>query len=145
MAASAKNTLMRKYYSLKVTQMSQRTMIQIPYNTKIGEGFYIGHLGRIIINEESVIGRNVNVATGVVIGKEYRGKREGAPKIGNKVWIGANAVVVGGITIGDDVLIAPLSFVNFDVPSHSIVIGNPAKIIACENATEGYINNTVES
>ena len=63
--------------------------------------------------------------------------------IGNDVWIGANAVVVGKINIGTDVLIAPNSFVNFDVPPHSVVVGNPAKIIHKENATEYYIENRV--
>ena len=42
------------------------------------------------------------------------------------MWIGTNAVIVGGIEIGDDVLIAPGAFVNVDVPSGSTVIGNPA-------------------
>jgi serine O-acetyltransferase len=64
--------------------------------------------------------------------------------LGNKVWVGANAVIVGNITIGDDVLIAPLSYVNFDVPSHSIVIGNPGKIIPRDNATEDYIVRVLE-
>lgn len=50
-----------------------------------------------------------------------------------------NAVVVGRIVIGDDVLIAPNAYVNFDVPSHSVVVGNPGKIISRENVTEGYI------
>ena len=63
--------------------------------------------------------------------------------IADNVWIGANAVVVGKINIGTDVLIAPNSFVNFDVPPHSIVVGNPARIISRENATEGYIDNMV--
>lgn len=63
--------------------------------------------------------------------------------IGNRVWIGTNAVVVGNIVIGDDVLIAPNAYVNFNVPSHSVVVGNPAKIISRENAVEGYINNCV--
>ena len=49
-------------------------------------------------------------------------------------------MIVGGITIGDDVLIAPNAFVNFDVPSHSVVVGNPAVVHPRENATEGYIN-----
>lgn len=57
--------------------------------------------------------------------------------------MGANAVIVGNIRIGNDVLIAPGAYVNFDVPSHSIVLGNPAKIISRENATEGYITNIV--
>lgn len=106
-------------------------------------GFYIGHCGRIIINPRTVLGKNINIATGVTIGQENRGKRKGCPIIGDNVWIGTNAVIVGNITIGTDVLIAPLAYVNFDVPDHSIVIGNPAKIIHRENATEGYINRTV--
>ena len=89
------------------------------------------------------MGKNINLSTGVTIGQENRGKRKGAPTIGNNVWIGPNAVIVGKITIGDDVLIAPLTYVNFDVPSHSIVIGNPGKIIHQDNATEEYINRTV--
>ena len=57
--------------------------------------------------------------------------------------IGSNAVIVGNVRIGNDVLIAPLSYVNFDVPDHSIVIGNPAKIISKEEATKEYINNKI--
>lgn len=77
----------------------------------------------------------------MTIGQENRGRRKGAPTIGNKVWLGVNSTIVGNITIGDDVLIAPNSYVNFDVPPHSIVIGNPGKIIHRENATQDYINN----
>lgn len=63
----------------------------------------------------------------------------GVPTIGNDVWIGPNAVIVGKINIGDNVLIAANSYVNFDVPSNSIVIGNPGRIIPSAKATEGYI------
>ena len=90
-----------------------------------------------------MLGKNVNIATGVSIGQENRGARKGCPVIGDEVWIGTNAVVVGNINIGNDVLIAPLAYVNFDVPDHSIVLGNPAKIIHRENATEYYIENKV--
>ncbi len=60
--------------------------------------------------------------------------------MGNKVWIGSNSVIVGNVKIGNNVLIAPNAFVNFDVPNDSICFGNPAKIIKKENATEGYID-----
>lgn len=59
------------------------------------------------------------------------------------MWIGINAVIVGNIKIGNDVLIAPNSYVNFDVPDHSIVFGNPGMIKQVENATKDYINNKV--
>ncbi len=68
-----------------------------------------------------------------------RGRLKGFPTIGNNVWMGAGSVIVGNITIGDNVLIAPNSFVNVDVPPFSIVLGNPCKIVPKENPTEGYI------
>lgn len=71
------------------------------------------------------------------------GGRQGTLVIGNEVWIGINAAIVGNVTIGDDVLIAPNSYVNCDVPSHSIVFGNPCITKHRENATEGYINRKV--
>lgn len=139
----AKNKFTRFFYRWKLKRIQQKTLIQIPYTASIGEGFYIGHYGRIIINGCAIIGKNVNIATGCTIGEDIRGERKGAPTISDCVWIGTNSVIVGKIKIGTDVLIAPNSFVNFDVPDHSVVIGNPAKIIHKENATEGFICNKV--
>lgn len=131
------------YYKIRLRLLSHKTHIQIGTTTKIGEGFFIGHYGRIVINYQAELGRNVNVAPGVTIGETARGPRKGAPIIGDDVWIGTNAVVVGKIHIGNNVLIAPLAFVNFDVPDNSIVMGNPGRIIPRENATEGYLQNRV--
>lgn len=140
---SCNSKIFRLFYKMRLRKLSHKTQIQIPVGTKIGVGFYIGHLGRIIINEDAVIGKNVNIATGVTIGQENRGARKGCPTIKDNCWIGTNSVIVGNITIGTDVLIAPLTYVNFDVPDHSIVVGNPGRIISRENATEGYINRTI--
>jgi serine O-acetyltransferase len=107
----------------------------------IGKGFYIGHFGTIVVNPDTVIGTNCNIAHNVTIGVTRRGSRAGVPVIGNDVWIGTGAVIVGKISIGNNVLIAPLTYVNFDVPDNSIVFGNPGVIRFSENATSGYINN----
>lgn len=115
--------------------------LEIPVETNIGRGLYLGHAFNITINGKAVIGENCNIHKGVVIGRTNRGTLKGVPVIGNRVWIGINAAVVGGITIGDDVLIAPCSYVNQDIPSHSVVFGNPCVIKHRDNATEGYINN----
>jgi len=131
------------FYMLKLIRMSNKTKIQIPARTSIGEGLYIGHLGRVIIHPDAKLGKNMNIATGVTIGMENRGKRKGVPSFDGDCWIGTNAVIVGNVKIGSDVLIAPLSYVNFDVPAHSIVIGNPGKIIPKEFATKDYICNRV--
>ena len=119
--------------------------LEISADTVIGPGLYLGHAYGISINPQAVIGCNVNIHKGVTIGQENRGARKGAPVIGDSVWIGANSVIVGNVTIGDDVLIAPLTFVNRDIPSHSIVLGNPCRVISKEWATEGYINRTVDA
>jgi serine O-acetyltransferase len=116
---------------------------QIYPETQIGEGIYLGHWGSLVINPKAKIGKNCNIAQGVTIGQQNRGKNEGFPEIGDEVWIGPNVVIVGGIKIGNNVLIAPNSYVNFDVPSNSVVMGNPAQILPNENAAEGYINNKV--
>jgi serine O-acetyltransferase len=110
---------------------------------KIGEGFYIGHFGTIVKSTGATIGKNCNIAHGVTIGETFRGSAAGVPSIGDYVWIGTNAIIVGKITIGSNVLIAPGAYVNFDVPSHSIVMGNPGKIMPRQNPTEGYICNFI--
>lgn len=113
----------------------------IPASVKIGKGFKVRHLGGIVINPKAKIGEFVDILNGVMIGAEDRGKRKGAPRIGNNVFIGANAIIVGKVIIEDNVLIAPGAYVNFDVPANSIVIGNPGAIKHNIKATEGYIYN----
>ena len=124
---------------LLLARSTHRTHIEIGWHTRIGDGILLVHPSGIAVNNDCVIGRNCTIYGGVTLGTEFRGKRAGCPSLGDCVWIGPNATIVGNINIGDDVLIAPNSFVNFDVPSHAIVVGNPGKIIHRENATEQYI------
>ena len=65
--------------------------------------------------------------------------------VGDNFFLNVNGKLMdsGKITIGNDVLIAPNSFVNKDIPDHSIVFGNPCIVKYKENATDGYINRTV--
>lgn len=134
---------LRWFYRMMFSRNVRRYGIQTHWSLNVGKGFYIGHFGSIIINARARIGNNCNINQGVTIGMENRGKRKGVPTIGDKVWIGANSVVVGNITIGNNVLIAPLTFVNFDIPDNSIVVGNPAKVIPSQEATQAYIDNCV--
>lgn len=140
--AQCSSGLLRLYYRILIRQITLRYGLEIPWSLKVGRGLYLGHAFNITINPKSEIGEWCNIHKGVTIGQQNRGKRKGAPKIGNRVWIGVNATIVGKIEIGDDVLIAPNAYVNCDVPSHSIVIGNPCEIHHKDNATDGYINNT---
>lgn len=129
-----------KFAQYKLLKMSRKYGLEISSNAKIGKGVYLGHPYCITVNGEAEIGNYVSLHKGCTIGRENRGSREGAPKIGNKVYVGINSTIVGNITIGDDVMIAPNTYVNFDVPSHSIVIGDKASIHSKEDATNGYIN-----
>jgi serine O-acetyltransferase len=131
------------FYRLLRRKYSYKYGFQIPLNTNIGEGFYIGHFGTIVINGNAKIGRNCNIAHNTTIGEVSRGKLKGYPTIGDYVWIGTGSVIVGNITIGNNVFIAPNTFVNMNVPENSLVIGNPARIIEKNNPTEGYICNTL--
>lgn len=133
------NKILGVYYRYKLNVVSRKYLFQIPYPVTIDKGFNLVHFGRIIVAPNVKIGRNCNLFTGVTIGSTARGVKMGVPIIGNDVWIGPNAVIVGKVSIGDNVLIAANSYVNFDVPSNSIVIGNPGRIVPSVKATEGYI------
>lgn len=115
--------------------------IGIPYMTDIGEGFYIGHFGGIIINSNVVIGKNVNLSHGVTIGKGW-GRGTGCPTIGDEVYIGPNSTIVGEITVGSNAAIGANAFVNKDVKSGSTVGGVPAKMISQKGSCD-YIHNIV--
>lgn len=117
---------------------------QIYPKTEIGPGLFLGHFGGIVINSQAIIGENVNIEHGVTIGQANRGKRQGNPTIGNQVWVGAHAIVVGKITVGDGALIGPGAYVNFDVPENAVVIGNPGQIISYAG-TEGYVTHPYPS
>ena len=131
-------------WRLMLQHMRERYGLEISRSSDIGPGLYLGHAYNITVNPAAIIGSNCNLHKGVTIGQENRGKRKGAPVIGDCVWIGVNATLVGRISVGNDVLIAPGAYVNCDVPSHSIVLGNPCRVISRDNATGGYINRKVQ-
>lgn len=127
-------------YKLVLRSLRKHYHIEIPYTVKIGPGFSMDHAYNITINSKAVLGENVTMYKGSTIGMD----KSGVPIVGNNVYIGLNATIVGGIKVGNDVLIAPNTFVNFDVPDHSIVLGNPGVIHSKMNATKDYLLNTME-
>lgn len=135
-----KKNLIAKY---KLYKYSRKYGIEVASSAKLGKGLYLGHPYNITVGGNVVIGDNVNLHKGCTIGRENRGKREGVPTIGNGVYVGINSTIVGNIKIGNNVMIAPNSFINFDVPDNSIVIGNPAKIHNNLSATSNYIGFTI--
>lgn len=141
-AQATKSRIIRFFCEYKLFRLCRRFGIEIKIRTKIGPGFVMTHPYNITVSPYAIIGSNVNMNKGSTIGIS-QGKHPGAPKVGDCVYIGINSTVVGGITIGNDVMIAPNTFVNQDIPSHSIVIGNPCKIIPKENATAQYVTHRI--
>ena len=130
---------MTLYRRWQLYRFSRKYGLEISPQAEIGKGLYLGHPYNITVSGGTKIGNNCNLHKGCTIGRENRGKRKGDPTIGDRVSVGINATVIGNITIGSDVMIAPGALVNFDVPDHSIVIGNPGVIHHRDAATEGYI------
>jgi serine O-acetyltransferase len=128
MSNSFKKSILGIFWRVILRHYQIKYGFQIYPETQIGEGFYLGHWGAVVINPKTKIGKNCNIAQGVTIAQSNRGKNIGAPEIGNEVWIGPNAVIVGNIKIGNNVLIAPNAYVNIDIPDNAIVIGNPLLI-----------------
>lgn len=102
--------------------------VAIRPGTEIGPGLYIGHAGLVMVNEEVKAGKNLSIGTGVLIGTRGGGSL-GAPVIGDDVYIGVGAKILGKITIGNNVRIGANSTVVSNVPSNVTMFGVPAKIV----------------
>lgn len=105
---------------------------------RIGEKVFMNHNCSITCAEEITIGDACNIANNVVIvDHDHRLGKVGVENglestpvhIGRNVWIGANAVILRGVSIGDGAIIAAGAVVNHDIPAHEIWGGIPAKKI----------------
>lgn len=121
-------------------RMTVKYGYELPIGAVIGPGLLIRHLGPIVVHRDVVMGRNVTLNTGVVIGAALRGPRKGVPTIGDGVYIGPGAKLIGKITIGDDVAIGANSVVTKDVDDHCVVAGIPAVVLSREGAGD-YVRN----
>lgn len=104
--------------------------IVIGGNATIGRRLIIEHHGAIVIHGASVIGNDCVIRQGVTLGIRRMDKPNEAPRIGNRVNIGAGAKILGGVRIGDDVSIGANAVVLCDVPAGCIAVGVPAIVRA---------------
>lgn len=126
--------LLTKLLTLCLLRSQLKTGIQINAGCQIGPGLYIPHYGNIVVNPEAQIGANAYISHNVTIGRVHSGKRQGVPVIGDGVFLGAGAVVVGNVRIGDDVVVSPNSVVVTDVPDSAVVSGIPARVLSMKGA-----------
>lgn len=103
--------------------------IELPYSTKVGRRVVIEHQGGIVIHGDAEIGDECVIRQGVTIGNKTLDRPFDAPKLGRRVNVGAGAVVLGAITVGDDAAIGANAVVVKDVPKDTAVAGIPAREI----------------
>jgi serine O-acetyltransferase len=142
----AKTTVLLKVFLFPVAKLMHRRLtyklgISIPECTDIGSGLYICHFGGIVINGSAVLGKNCNISQGVTLGQANRGRNKGYPKLGDGVYLGPGAKVVGAVTIGNNVAIGANCVVTTNIADNSVVIGVPGRVISRDGAA-AYVNNT---
>jgi serine O-acetyltransferase len=105
------------------------TGIEIHPGAKIGRRFFIDHGMGVVIGETAEIGDDVLMYQGVVLGGTSLKKEKRHPTIGNNVVIGAGAILLGPIKVGDGAKIGAGSVVIKDVPEGTTVVGVPARVV----------------
>ncbi|MDR1405266.1 MAG: serine O-acetyltransferase [Candidatus Methanoplasma sp.] len=95
----------------------------------IGKRFFIDHATGVVIGETASVGDDVTIYQGVTLGGVSIEKGKRHPTVGDRVVLGANATVLGNITIGNDVRVGAGSVILKDVPNNSTVVGIPGQII----------------
>lgn len=104
------------------------TGIEIHPGATIGRRFFIDHGMGVVIGETSEIGDDVLLYQGVVLGGTSLEKKKRHPTVGNHVVIGAGAIVLGAINIGENAMIGAGSVVVRDVPAKATAVGVPARV-----------------
>ena len=108
------------------------TGIEIHPGAEIGREIFIDHGAGVVVGETAKIGNNVTLYAGVVFGGVSLEQKKRHPTVGDNVVIGTGAKLLGPIKIGDNVRIGANSVVVNDIPSNSVVVGVPGKIISRE-------------
>ena len=113
------------------SRMSEVFQVDIHPATRIGSGVFVDHGTGIVIGETAVIGDGVSMLQGVTLGGTGKERGDRHPKVGKGVLLGANAIVLGNITIGDYAKIASGSVVLKPVPAGCTAAGVPARLTNC--------------
>ncbi len=106
------------------------TGVEIHPGATIGKGLFIDHGMGVVIGETTEIGEGCTIYQGVTLGGTSLSHGKRHPTLGRGVVVGVNAVVLGAITLGDNVRVGGGSVVVKDVPANATVVGVPARIVA---------------
>lgn len=132
-----------KLFNLFYFRLQSAYCFELPYQTKIGPGFYFGHVFGTIINRYARIGKNVNISHGVTIGVISHGPRRGCPVIKDNVYIAPGAKIIGKVRIAEGTAIGANAVVTKDTPENAVVVGNPGEVVSQKGAWN-YLRYPVE-
>lgn len=120
--------VLMKFYGLAERMARLVTGLHMHCSVHVGEGLHLIHAeGPISIHPDVVLGDRVGIMHNVTIGATI--EQEGAPILGNDVFVGTGAVILGPVVVGDNARIAANSLVITNVPANCIAIGVPARIL----------------
>jgi serine O-acetyltransferase len=117
----------RKYTACYIqSRVSQLFGVDIHPSAQIGRGIFIDHATGIVIGETAIVEDNVSILHGVTLGGTGKETGKRHPTICRNCLIGANATVLGNITVGEGTVIGAGSVVLHSIPPHSLAAGVPA-------------------
>ncbi|NLX13831.1 MAG: serine acetyltransferase [Phycisphaerales bacterium] len=123
---------LRLFSRLILHHYSYKFHIDVSLFAMVGPGLKIEHHGTIFVNGRSRIGQRCTLCQGVTLG-EYGG----APTLGDCVFVGPGAKVIGGIYIGNNAIIGANCVVTKEVPENAVVVGVPGKVISLRGNLRG--------
>lgn len=110
---------------------------------RIGRGLHIDHFGSIYV-DASYIGENCNLSLEVTISAGWKIGQQGLPTVGDRVFVGAGAKILGPITVGDDVAVGANAVVTTDLADCSVAVGVPAKAISYKGSFDFVLYDDME-
>ncbi len=130
--------LLRWIYAKKLSKWRYKSNIELAPNVA-GAGLHISH-GKVVVSAIAKIGENCKILSDVTIGGQGRYDCPGAPIIGNNVFIGSGARIIGNVRIADGVVVGANAVVTKDILEPNITVGGiPAKKIS-DNGSYHYLN-----
>jgi serine O-acetyltransferase len=149
-ARTRPNGLARKVCGVAATLLNLfavvTSSVELHEGAEIGPGLYLPHAGYIVVGAGARLGSHCTLTQGITIG-HAGGGRSGAdefPIIGDRVYVGPGAAVVGPVTVGDDALVGVGAVVVRAVPPRGVAVGNPARVISLNGSFDVIVYEGME-